>query len=95
MVCRESARPSRPDRGTHSGKPSGPSTLEQKLEILADRVDELIETVRRLRRDNTDLKNRERELSQEKERLKAKNLEAKQRLESIITRLRQHGGDPS
>lgn len=74
-------------------EPSGLSTLEQDLEILSERVDELIETVRRLRRDNSELKSREQALNQEKDRLKAKNLEAKQRLESIISRLRQHGGD--
>ncbi len=76
-------------------EPAGLSTLEQDLEILSERVDELIETVRRLRRDNSELKHREHALNQEKDRLKAKNLEAKQRLESIISRLRQHGGDAS
>lgn len=74
-------------------KPAGLSNLEQKLDILADRVDELIETVRLLRRDNLELKERERRLNEEKERLKNKNLEAKNRLETIIARLRQQGGE--
>ncbi|KAA3624918.1 MAG: hypothetical protein DWQ08_09865 [Proteobacteria bacterium] len=76
-------------------KPAGLFILEQKLEILASRVDELIETVRALRRDNHKLKARETELNEEKERLKAKNLEAKDRLETIISRLRQQGGEQS
>ena len=69
--------------------------MEQKLEILSERVDELIETVRMLRRDNTDLKRKEKELKQERERLKTKNLEARERLDSIISRLRQQGGEGS
>jgi len=69
--------------------------LEQKIEALARRLDELIDTVQRLRRDNMDLKEKEKEFAEEKSRLKAKNAEAKKRLESIIGRLRQHGGESS
>ncbi len=69
--------------------------MEPDLDILAERVDELIETVHRLRRDNQSLKEREQALNAERDRLKEKNLEAKQRLESIINRLRQSGGESS
>ena len=75
--------------------PSGSFTLEQKIEALARRLDELIDTVQRLRRDTMDLKEKEKEFAEEKSRLKAKNAVAKKRLESIIGRLRQHGGESS
>jgi uncharacterized protein (TIGR02449 family) len=67
--------------------------LDQNIEILAEKVDELIETVRRLKRDNLDLRDREKKLNEEKTQLEAKNREAKKRLGSIITRLRQLGGE--
>ncbi|MCZ7597704.1 MAG: TIGR02449 family protein [Gammaproteobacteria bacterium] len=69
--------------------------MEQKLEVLARRLDELIDTVQRLQRDNVNLREKEKELAEERSRLKAKNAEAKKRLESIIGRLRQHGGESS
>ncbi len=69
--------------------------LEQKLETLSNRIDELINTVRRLRHDNKALKEQEKMLGEEADRLREKNREAKQRLEVIIARLRQQGGDHS
>jgi uncharacterized protein (TIGR02449 family) len=67
--------------------------VQTKLQILASRIDELIETVRLLRRDNQRLREREAQLSEEAQRLRAKNQEARERLDSIITRLKQHGGE--
>ena len=69
------------------------SQLDRKLELLSARVDGLIEAVERLRRDNRELRDREKHLDEEKTRLAIKNQEAKKRLAAIITRLRQQGGD--
>lgn len=67
--------------------------MEHKLKILAKRVDELIEAVRLLRRDNLRLREQEKQLNDERDRLKAKNQEARERLDSIIKRLKQQGGE--
>ncbi|GJL82902.1 MAG: hypothetical protein DHS20C01_25360 [marine bacterium B5-7] len=63
--------------------------MEQKLQTLSQRVDELISTLRRLRSENAELKGREKNHDEERERLMKKNAEAKSRLESIIAKLRQ------
>ncbi len=68
--------------------------VDTRLDKLSDHIDALAELVRKLRSENQSLKVRETELNAERARLYEKNQEAKQRLESIIVKLRQ-GGEQS
>ncbi len=61
---------------------------DQDLGLLERRVDELINTCRRLREENLSLRSRHDSLLEEKIKLAEKNKMARTRLEAIVTRLR-------
>lgn len=62
---------------------------EQDLRALEIRVEELIRACAHLKDENKTLRAREQELSSERDRLVAKNDQAKQRVEDMIGRLRR------
>ncbi len=66
--------------------------MNNRLETLSQRIDEMIVLVNRLRMENRRLRETNQGLESETGRLAEKSREAKQRLDSIIARLRQ-GGD--
>lgn len=61
---------------------------EQDLALLEQRVDELIKTCRRLRDENLSLRSSRDSLLEEKTKLAEKNKIARNRLETIVDRLR-------
>lgn len=62
---------------------------EQDLRALEIRVEELIRACAHLKDENKTLRAREQALSSERDRLAAKNDQAKQRVEDMIGRLRR------
>ncbi len=64
------------------------SEQEQDLARLEQRVDELIKTCRRLRDENMSLRSSRDSLLEEKTKLSEKNKIARNRLETIVDRLR-------
>ena len=65
--------------------------VDNRLDKLSESVDRLIALVQDLKQENSALKTRESELVSQTEQLKEKNHEARKRLDSIITKLRQGG----
>ncbi len=65
-------------------------TLESQLDIkkLEERVDELINTVERLRTENKTLRDSQTHLAAERDRLMTKTEQARTRVESMIERLK-------
>ena len=62
--------------------------LEAEVQLLADRAEELIKALKRLRADNHQLRLQQDQLSAEKVELQDRNREAKQRIDLIVERLR-------
>lgn len=62
---------------------------EQDLRALEVRVEELIRACTHLKDENKTLRAREQELVTERDRLAAKNDQAKERVEQMISRLRR------
>jgi cell division protein ZapB len=58
------------------------------LKILESRIDELIETCRRLKSDNQSLKSEQNDLSEQHARLMEKTRLARARIETMIDRLK-------
>lgn len=62
--------------------------MNQNLQALEDRVDDLIGLCRRLREENEGLRTSQETLIEERTRLAQKNKMARSRLESIVDRLK-------
>ena len=62
--------------------------LEVEVNLLADRAEELIKTLKRLQADNLQLRLQQDQLSAEKVELQDRNRQAKQRIDLIVERLR-------
>ena len=62
--------------------------LEAEVNLLADRAEELIKTLKRLQADNHQLRLQQDQLSAEKVELQDRNRQAKQRIDLIVERLR-------
>ena len=62
--------------------------LETEVELLSDRAEELIKTLKRLQADNHQLRLQQDQLSLEKVDLQDRNRQAKQRIDLIVERLR-------
>ncbi len=67
---------------------SNKTNQELELNVLEQRVDELIHTCRRLRDENLSLRSSRDTLLEEKSKLAEKNKIARTRLEGIVDRLR-------
>jgi cell division protein ZapB len=67
---------------------SEPKNFEMEVELLADRAEELIKTLKRLQADNHQLRLQQDQLSAEKVELQDRNRQAKQRIDLIVERLR-------
>ena len=67
--------------------------LETEVKLLADRAEELIKTLKRLQADNHQLQLQQDQLSAEKLELQDRNLQAKQRIDLIVERLRTFESD--
>ncbi len=65
--------------------------MNNRLEHLSERIDDMISLVRTLREENRQLRESGRLLEAENGRLAEKTREAKERVDSIIARLRQTG----
>ena len=62
--------------------------LEAEVNLLADRAEELIKTLKRSQADNHQLRLQQDQLSAEKVELQDRNRQAKQRIDLIVERLR-------
>ena len=63
-------------------------TESQDLKILESRIDELIESCRRLKNENLSLKSEQNDLSEQHARLMEKTRLARARIETMIDRLK-------
>jgi cell division protein ZapB len=62
--------------------------VQQQLAALAERLDHLMETVRRLSEENRSLRHSQEQLSGERAGLMARNEQARSRVEAMIQRLK-------
>ncbi len=67
---------------------SAPDTFQHELEALTQRLDQLLETVRRLNEENRSLRHSQEQLANERAGLMARNEQARGRVEAMIQRLK-------
>jgi cell division protein ZapB len=67
---------------------SAPDTFQQEIDALSQRLDQLVETVRRLHEENQSLRHSQEQLANERAGLMARNEQARGRVEAMIQRLK-------
>jgi cell division protein ZapB len=69
-------------------EPTPPNPAHQELAALAQQLDRLLDTVRRLTEENRSLRQSQEQLSGERAGLLARNEQARSRVEAMIQRLK-------
>ena len=69
-------------------EPTPPDPVHQELAALAQQLDRLLDTVRRLTEENRSLRQSQEQLSGERAGLLARNEQARSRVEAMIQRLK-------